>query len=170
MPFFIALSLALSFIVQNAGSLQSKLEMPLLIYISLALAIISILGSMFKILSAIIWYDIFSSSVLLVWFAYWKPVFKDDSPIFFFYPLYFSLFTAFVSLFFIGQRHKIDNESFRIMQSYSKRNVIQPWVLMSIVLASLEFQQHFMLFPVMMTLLIMRSALAICLEGRAPSR
>jgi hypothetical protein len=170
MPLFIALSLALAFIVQNASSLQSKLETPLLIYISLALAILSILGSMFKILSAIIWYDIFSSSVLLVWFAYWKPVFKDDSPIFFFYPLYFSLFTAFVALFFIGQRHKIDDETFRFMQSYSKSNIIQPWVLMALVLGSLEFQQHFMLFPVMMTLLIMRSALANCLEGRALSR
>lgn len=170
MPLFIALSLALSFIVQNASSLQSKLETPLLIYISLGLAIISIFGSMFKILSAIIWYDIFSSSVLLVWFAYWKPIFKDDSPVFFFYPLYFSLFSAFVALFFIGQRHKIDDESFRIMQSYSKRNIIQPWVLMTLVLGSLEFQQHFMLFPVMMTLLILRSALESCLEGRSLSR
>lgn len=166
MPLFIAFSLALCFMVQNASPLQSILESPLLLYICLGVALISIFGSMFKIMSGIVWYDIFSSSALLVWFAYWKPLFKDDSPIFFFYPLYFALFMAFVSLFFIGQRHKIDDESYRIMQSRSKKSIIKPWVIMVCVLASLELQQQFMLYPVMMTLLIMRFALTTCLEGR----
>ncbi|MDD1613536.1 MAG: hypothetical protein LUP98_02655 [Methylococcaceae bacterium] len=166
MPLFIVLSLALCFMVQTASSLQSALVTPLLIYISLAVAIISIFGSLFKKLSAIIWYDIFSSSTLLVWFAYWKPLFKDNSPIFFFYPVYFALMTAFVTLFFIGQRHKIDDESFRLMQILSKKSIIQPWVVMLCVLGSLELQQHFLLYPVMMTLLIIRFALASCLEAR----
>jgi hypothetical protein len=167
MPLFIALSLALCFMVQTASSLQSALLTPLLIYIGLAVAIISIFGSLCKKLSPLIWYDIFSSSTLLVWFAYWKPLFKDDSPIFFFYPLYFALMTAFVSLFFIGQRDKIDDESFRFMQSLSKKTIIQPWLVMLCVLVSLELQQHFMLYPVMITLLMMRFALASCLEGRS---
>jgi hypothetical protein len=166
MPLFIVFSLALCFMVQVFSSLQSLLITPLLIYIGLALAIISIFGSLFKKLPVIIWYDIFSSSTLLVWFAYWKPLFKDDSPIFFFYPVYFALMTAFVSLFFIGQRHKIDNESFRLMQFLSKKGIIQPWVVMLCVLVSLELQQHFLLYPVMMTLLIIRFALTGCLEDR----
>ena len=166
MPLFIVFSLALCFMVQNAGSLQSLLISPLLIDISLGVAIISILGSVLKKRWILIWYDIFSSSALLIWFAYWKPLFKDDSPIFFFYPLYFALVTAFVSLFFIGQRHKIDEESFRFMRSYSKKNLLQSWILMVCVLGSLGLQQNFMLYPVMMTLLIMRFALTSCMEGR----
>ncbi len=166
MPLFIVFSLALCFMVQNAGSLQSLLVTPLLIDICLGIAIISILGSMFKKRWRLIWYDIFSSSTLLIWFAYWKPLFKDDSPIFFFYPLYFALVTAFVSLFFIGQRHKIDEESFRFMHSYSKKNLLQSWILMACVLGSLGLQQNFMLYPVMMTLLIMRFALTSCMEGQ----
>ena len=167
MPLFIALSLALCFMVQTASSLQSVLVTPLLIYIGLTVAITSIIGSLFKKLPSLIWYDIFAGSTLVVWFAYWKPLFKDDSPVFFFYPLYFALMTAFVSLFFIGQRDKIDDESFRLMLSLSKKNIIQPWVLMLCVLGSLELQQHFMLYPTLMTLLIMRFVLASCLEGRS---
>ncbi|MGZ8955740.1 MAG: hypothetical protein ACXW0Q_13790 [Methylovulum sp.] len=167
MPLFIALSLTLCFLVQTASPLQSVLVKPFIIYIGLAVAIVSILGSLFKKLSAIIWYDIFSSSTLLVWFVYWNPLFKDDSPIFFFYPVYFALMTAFVTLFFIGQRHKIDDESFRLMQFLSKKSITEPWVIMICVLGSLELQQHFMLYPVMMTLLIMRFALASCMEGLA---
>ena len=166
MPLFIALSLALCFMVQTASSVQSLLVTPILIYSSLAIAIISIFGSMFKKMSVMIWYDIFSSSTLLVWFAYWKPLFKDDSPVFFFYPLYFAMMTAFVSLFFISQRHKIDHESLRLMQLLSKKSIIQPWVIMICVLGTLELQQHFMLYPTMMTLLIMRFALASCLKDR----
>jgi hypothetical protein len=166
MPLFIVLSLALSFLVQTASSIQSLLVTTVVLYISLGVAIISIVGSQFKKLSNIFCYDIFSSSTLLVWFAYWKPLFKDDSPIFFFYPIYFALITAFVALFFIVQRNKIDNESFNIMQSLSKKRIIQPWLIMVCVLGSLELQQQFMLYPTLMTLLILRFALASCIEGR----
>jgi hypothetical protein len=124
-------------------------------------------GITFKKMPATICYDIFASSILIVWFAYWKPLFNDDSPIFFFYPLYFALMTAFVSLFVIGQQHKIDDESFNLMKSLSKKCIIQPWIVMLCVLASLKLQQHFLLYPVMMTLLIMRFALSSCLEGRS---
>ena len=121
MPLFIALSLALCFMVQTASSLQSLLVSPLVIYIGLAVAMLSILGIFLKKWPDVVWYDLFSASTLVVWFAYWKPLFKDDSPVFFFYPLYFALMTAFVSLFFIGQRDKIDDESFRFMLSLSKK-------------------------------------------------
>ena len=66
--------------------------------------------------------------------------------------------TAFVSIFFIGQRDKIDDESFRFMLSLSKKPIIQPWLIMLCVLGSLELEQHFMLYPTLMTLLIMRFA------------
>ncbi|MDD5321650.1 MAG: hypothetical protein PHD43_13760 [Methylococcales bacterium] len=167
MPLFIVLSLVLCFIVQTASSLQSVLVSPLFIYTGLILAFISIAGIIFKKMPAIIWYDIFAGSTLIVWFAYWKPLFNDDSPIFFFYPLYFALMTALVSLFVIGQQYKIDGESFNIMRSLSNKSIIQPWIIMLCVLASLELQQHFLLYPIMMTLLITRFALSSCLETRS---
>ena len=152
--------------VQTDSVLQNALVTPLWIYTGLAVAVTGIFGSLFKKMSSLVWYDIFSSGALLVWFAYWKPLFKDDSPIFFFYPVYFALMTAFVSLFFIGQRDKIDDESLGLMRVLAEKSIIKPWVVMPAVLGSLEIQQEFMLFPVMMTLLIMRFALAGCLEGR----
>ena len=152
--------------VQTGSVLQNALIAPLWIYAGLAAAVTGIFGSLFKKMSSLIWYDIFSSSALLVWFAYWKPLFKDDSPVFFFYPVYFALMTAFVSLFFIAQRDKIDDESLRLMRGLAENSIIKPWVIMLAVLGSLEVLQQFMLFPVMMTLLIMRFTLAGCLEGR----
>lgn len=167
MPLFIVFSLALCFMVQTASSLLSVLVSPLSIYTGLILAIASLVGITFKKMPATFWYDIFAGSTLIVWFAYWKPLFNVDSPLFFFYPLYFALMTAFVSLFIIGQQHKIDDESFNIMKSFSKKSITQPWIVMLCVLVSLELQQHFLLYPIMMTLLIMRFALSSCLEERS---
>jgi hypothetical protein len=166
MLLFILLSLTLCFMVQTASFFLSVLVSPLFIYIGLVLAIISMAGITFKKMPATICYDIFASSILIVWFAYWKPLFNEDSPIFFFYPLYFALMTAFVSLFVIGPQYKVDDESFNFMKSFVKKSIYQPWVLMLCVLASLELEQHFLLYPVMMTFLIIRFALSSCLEGR----
>jgi len=166
MPLFIVFSLTLCFLVQTVSSLQSVLVSPFFIYTGLILAITSIIGITFKKMQATLWYDIFSGSTLIVWFAYWKPLFTVDSPLFFFYPLYFALITAFFSLFIIGQQDKIDKESFNIMKSFSKKSITQPWIVMLCVLASLELQQHFLLYPIMMTFLIMRFALSSCLEER----
>ncbi len=166
MPIFIVFNLALCFLVQIASPLQAILAGQLVTHISLAIAIVSILTSMFKKISVIICYDIFSSSILVVWFGYWKPLFNNDSPIFFFYPLYFALFAAFVSLFFISQRHKIDEESLGFMRSLAKKSLIQPWVIMTFVLGSLALPENFTLYPVLMTILILRFTLASCLESR----
>ncbi|MCX7107764.1 MAG: hypothetical protein NTV66_09390 [Methylococcales bacterium] len=110
-------------------------------------------------MSIINWYDVFSSSALILWLAYWKPLFTDDSPIFFYYPLYFAMMTAFVSLFFISQRDKIDDQSLHFMQNFSKKRFVHPSFMMLFVLISLQFHENFMLYPTLMTLLILRFAL-----------
>jgi hypothetical protein len=166
MPIFIVFNLALCLLMQYSSPFQSYLLKPLCIYIGLFFAIISFFGMMIKKLSIINWFDLFSSSALVLWFTYWKPLFTDDSPIFFYYPLYFAMMTALVSLFFIGQRDKVDDQSLHFMQDFSKRKFVHPSFLMLCVLVSLVFQEHFMLFPTLMTLLILRFALEKCIEDR----
>ncbi|MGZ8191546.1 MAG: hypothetical protein ACXWTS_10015 [Methylococcaceae bacterium] len=123
-------------------------------------------GIIFKKLPEKICYDIFASSLLLAWFAYWKPLFNDDSLIFFFYPLYFVFMATFIALFFIDKRDKLDIQTLHYMQSLANNSIIQPWLIMLLALVSLELRQHYMLFPVMMTLLTIRFALSSYLERK----
>jgi len=165
MPIFIALSLAIGFLAQTANPLQNLLIAPAFIYIGTTLAVICIAGSIIKKLPTRLYFDLFAASTLLIWFAYWKTLFfKDDSPVFFSYPLYFAFMTAFVSLAFISKRHKIDAQSFHQMQVLSAKSKLQPWIIMTATLASLALPQHYLLYPILMTLLIFRFALASCLE------
>ena len=166
MPFFVVLCLILAGIVQSESTLQAVLVSPYVLYGCLTIAVATIIGSFIKRIPEAISYDIFTSSTLFAWFAYWKPLFVKDSPIFFFFPIYFALIIAFVALFFVGKRHKIDKDSRRRMQAIVDSGVIEPWFMMACVLVTLYFENRFIQFPTMMTLLTMRYTLSACLKPK----
>jgi hypothetical protein len=163
---FISLSIALCFLIEIASPLQTILSSPPFIYIGLTCSVLSIVATFFKKLSDNIAYDAFSSSTLLLWFAYWKPMplFTADSPVFFYFPLYFALMTAFFILLLTNENQRIDKETLQYMQRFDKERAMPAWALMLCVLGSLEVTQHYMLYPVLMTLLILRFAFSRCLQ------
>ncbi|MDA1342759.1 MAG: hypothetical protein EXR90_00360 [Methyloglobulus sp.] len=166
MPVFVALCLILAVIVQTKSPLQGVLVSSVFMYVGLTIAIATIIGSFFKKLPEKISYDLFASSILFAWFAYWKPLFVSDSPIFFFFPIYFTLIIAFATLFFIEQRHKIDRDSLQRMQAIADSGVVDPWLVMICVTVTLYFENRFIQYPTMMTLLTMRYALSGCLKPK----
>ncbi len=168
MPLFVALCLIFAVIVQTESPLQVALASPAALYVGLGVAIATIIGSVFKRLPEMYSYDIFASSTLFVWFSYWKPFFVKDSPIFFFFPVYFALVVAFAILFFISQRHRIDQESRKLMQNIVNSGVVDPWLVMACVLATLYFENRFIQYPTFMTLLVIRFALSGCLKPTQP--
>jgi hypothetical protein len=167
MPVFIILSLGLCYLVETANPVQDILTSPVFIYIGLACAVISIIGIFFKAFRENIWYDIFFSGTLLNWFASWKPFFNEQSPMFFFFPLYFALATAFATFILIGRRQSIDRQTNEYMRAFVEKSGMEPWILMIFIIGSLQLQHHFMLFPVLMTLLLVRFTLSGCLQSRS---
>lgn len=166
MPVFIILSLTLCYLVETANPVQSALTSPLIIYIGTSGAVLSTIGIFFKKFQENIWYDIFFSSILLTWFASWKSFFNEQSPMFFFFPLYFALATAFATFILIGGRQRIDRQTRDYMKAFVEKSGMEPWILMIFILGSLQLQHHFMLFPVLMTLLLVRYTLSGCLKAR----
>jgi hypothetical protein len=164
MPLFIILCLILSFLVQSEHPIQNLLIAPWLTYTAVGCAALIMLGALFKKLKSLMWFDFFASTMLLAWFSYWKPLFVADAPMFFFFPVYFIVITAFVWVFFVGQRDKIDQESFTYMQKFSQHSMMQPGVIMLYVLVSLALLEHFLQYPVAMTLLVVRFALSGCVQ------
>lgn len=167
MPLFIILSLALSYFVQTESPwLQLLVSKPMILYFSVALASIGLIASLIKKIPLAIAYDVFSSGALIIWFCYWKsqPMFTADSPIFFFFPVYFSLMAAFVSAFFTSQKQQLDAESFRQMQKFANRSRLQPWVVMLCVVGGLVWYENYLLFPTMMSLLFIRFGLSNLLQ------
>lgn len=166
MPLFIVLCLAISFIVQIDHPIQYALISPWLTYGGVGCATLIMLGSIIKKLTHLMWFDLFASSILIAWFSHWKPLYVHESPMFFFFPVYFILLTAVVSVLFIGQREKIDQESLQYLHRVSQHSLAQPWLVMLYSLVSLNLLEHFLQYPVAMTLLILRFSLSGCLQDK----
>jgi len=161
---FILLSLALGYLVQTGHPLTNLLVGEFFLYLGIGGALLAIAGSLVKKGHFRLWYDLFASSVLLAWFAYWKTQFNDDSPMFFFFPVYFAAMSAFISLAFIGPSERLDQESIRYMRLLAEQKGLQPWVIMLGTLGSLQLLDHYLVFPVLITLLLLRFALDSCVE------
>jgi hypothetical protein len=161
---FILLSLTLSYLVQTSNSLTTLLATPSFLYLGIGGALLAVAGMLCRKGHFKAWYDLFASSVLLAWFAYWKTQFLDTSPMFFFFPVYFAAMSAFISLAFIGRSDRFDRESLHYMRQLAEQKSLQPWMIMLGSLGSLLLLDHYLVFPVLMTLLLLRFALDCSVE------
>lgn len=108
-------------------------------------------------------FDLFACSVTVVWFSYWPPFFSEGSPVFTVFPLYFSLMAAVISLFF-SQQQIVDLNRHLVNPLKAYLTVIKPIYLMVGVCIALAFPSHFLLFPVLMTLFVVRYAFFLLLD------
>ncbi len=164
MYFFILLNLTLGYLVGSESSLLRFFLSDALVYVGASCIFAALIPAWFGKLSAAVWYDLFACGTLLVWLPYWYPDFRDGSPVFFYFPLFFALISALFSLVFIKKREQIDAQTLEFMQWLSDSGRFNPWLIAGFVLAGLYFKEHFLLYPVAMTLLVMRYALARCLQ------
>jgi|AJXC01.1.fsa_nt_gi hypothetical protein len=167
MYFFILVNLCLGFFLQAKTPLHSFLLSDFSLIFGGVLMLITLLatGFKFKKIPYKLRYDLFSVGSLLVWFAYWPPFFRYATPMFDFFPLYFAFITAFFSLVFITKRENMDPDAITFLQWLSDSGRFNPLLVMLAVITGLAMPEHFLLFPVALTILIIRFTLASCLDN-----
>ncbi len=161
---FILCSLSLAVLVQNQNEFLQLLTTPVALGIGLTLMAISLLAGYLKKVPTVIWHDGFATSGLLVWYAYWAPQFNDDAPMFFFFPLYYSLLTSIVTLTLINKSEYFDQESIGRLRYLEKNSRFNISMIVVFVLISLLITRHYALYPIAMTFFIIRHTMTACLE------
>lgn len=164
MPTFIVCSLLLSFLVQYESPYLDLLTSPAVLALGLIATAASIIGALLKKMPAVVWYDMFAVGTLLTWFAYWHQVFNDDAPMFYFFPLYYTLLTSVIALLFINRAERFDAESVQQLRFADKHTRLDTRAIVAFVLLSLVITRHYMLYPIAMTLFVVRYMLTRCLE------
>jgi len=159
MYFFIILSLVLCYMTQMQNILLISLVTPELMYLGYTLSGIGLLIVFLKKIPIKYGYELFSIGALLIWYTQWQPIFKDDSPIFFVFSLYFVFLATFIELNLQGQKITVDQITREKMNIIVTRSQFKPWTIMLGVLISVALYEHYLLYPVMMTLLMIRFAL-----------
>jgi hypothetical protein len=134
------------------------------IIVGSTLMAISLLLGYLKKLPTQIWHDAFISAALLVWYASWKPLFVVEAPMFIFYPLYFSLITAIVTLTLINRSPYFDQESILSLRYMDKLSRVDFSVNIVFVLIGLFVAEHYALFAMAVTFYVMRHSIIVCLE------
>ena len=133
--------------------------------IGVSIMALSLLLGYLKKIPTLIWHDAFITATLLVWYGSWKPLFaEDDAPMFVFYPLYFSLITAIVTLLLINKSAYFDQESIMHLRYLDKLIRFDFSVCVVFVIISLLISRHYALFPMAITFYVLRHSIVVCLE------
>ena len=82
-----------------------------------------------------------------------------------YFPMYYAFITALFSVVFITERENMDPDAVALLQWFSDSGRFNPTIIMIAVMISLALPQHFLLFPVTVTILVMRFTLASCLNN-----
>jgi len=164
---FILLNLYIGFLLKEESFFHDLLLSDVSLYIGVGLLIVNVIASWFKFdkIPFKLRYDLFGVGALLVWFSYWPPFFRFGSPLFQYFPMYFAFITALFSVVFITKRENMDPDAVTLLQWLSDSGRFNPIIIMIAVMISLALPQYFLLFPVTVTLFVMRFALASCLNN-----
>jgi hypothetical protein len=157
--------MSLAVLVQNQNQFLPLLATPAALGVGVTIAAVSLLLGYLKKVSSVIWHDGFATGCLVIWYAYWQPEFGDDAPMFFFFPLYFSLLTSVVTLTLINRSQDFDRESVEHLRYLNKISRFNINAIAAFVLLSLLVTEHYALYPVAMTLFIIRHTMTVCLEN-----
>jgi hypothetical protein len=157
--------MALAVLVQKQNPFLQLLATSEALGVGLTIMAISLLAGYFKKAPTMIWHDGFATGCMVIWYAYWQPEFGDDAPMFFFFPLYFSLLTSIVTVALINRSQDFDRESVEHLRYLNKISRFNSNVIMAFVLGSLLITRHYALYPIAMTLFIIRHTMTACLEN-----
>lgn len=164
LPIFTFSCLLLTYLVWSGSPLLSYLNSRWSLYIGFSVIVAS--GAL--ALSPRIhygWrYDLFSFGCLLTWFAYWRRFFEIGAPVYSFYPVYFVLLSVFVTHFVINRRSRLAADQIQLMRILYDFVGMRAHILVVLVLASLLIPGHYLIYPIAMTVLLVRYAFAVCLE------
>lgn len=164
MPIFILSCLAIGYLAVDTHPLLAYLMAPAIVPAGCVVLAICFAGLLIDKPPYVNWHDLFASAALVVWFAYWHRYFETDAPMFVYFPYYLAFIALFTVVFFIEQRKNLDRETLEIMQKIALWKRPLSLVTMSLVLVSLELTEHFLLFPVAMTLFIIKFSFIECVR------
>ncbi len=157
--------LILALLVQTHNPYLVILETPEALGLGLALMVASLLAGYLKKVPNIIWHDGFATAGLIVWYAYWKPEFNEDAPMFFFFPLYFALLSSIMTLALINKSQYFDTESAQHLRYLNKMIRFDMSAAVIFVILGLLITKHYALYPMAMTFFIIRHTITVCLDN-----
>lgn len=110
-------------------------------------------------------YDLLLWGSLWLWLAGWLPIFSSEAPVFRAYPVYFVLLDALTGHFVLGHRERWSIEEWRMLARLARQWWFDGRLLAGLALVGLLLPRYYLIYPLAVGLLTVRSALAMALES-----
>lgn len=164
---FILVNACLGLLLKNDSSSTTLFLSSYFLYAGEFLVIINFIATWIKTIKVpfTLRYDLFAVGSILICFSYWPPFFREGSPLFYVLPLYFAFIAAFSTLTIGNKENSLEQDEENQLHRLPNFVISNPIIIMACVITSLALPQHFMLFPIAMTLLIARFSLASYLKN-----
>lgn len=162
---FILCNILLTVLVKTQSELLPYLNTPIGIGIGVFAIIVSLLIGYFKKAPTLIWHDAFCCATLFTWYAYWRPFFDGEAPMFYLFPVYFALMTGFVTFALINNSKNFDVDSIVNLRYMKKVTRIDINTTIVFVVVSLLIPEHYALYTMAMTFFLIQHTLHVCLEN-----
>lgn len=165
MPFFIILNLAASALSYlHSPYLALLLDDRVVVGASL-LAVASGLAGCFGKLSSVSWLDSVACCGLIIWYACWPPEFSVDAPMFTGIPVYFAVLASWLGWALVSRASRFDQETRQTVLHLQRLIRFDTHWVAALMLISLAFPEHYLSYPLLTTLFIVRASLHLCFES-----
>lgn len=164
---FILVNVCLGLLLKNDSSSTTLFSSSYFHYAGAFLVIINFIATWIKTkkIPFTLRYDLFAVGSIIICFSYWPPFFREGSPLFYALPFYFSFIAAFFTLITGNKENSLVQDEANQMHRLPNFVFSSPIIIKICVMVSLALPQHFMLFPIAMTLLVARFSLASYLRS-----
>ncbi len=109
-------------------------------------------------------YDLFLLGGILVWFVYWREIYRLDAPLFKFYPAYFVLVSFVLTRLVADQVRRLDGDQVKLLQLIYGHALAHPVLLVGLTLASLYYREWYVVYPIAVSFICIRYAFGECLR------
>ena len=109
-------------------------------------------------------YDLFLSGTLLVWLAYWQTDYTFEAPIYLYYPAYFVGIGLLLPNLVARNSVYFPADQMKLMKLLHGSPVLHPDLLVGLILYSLADMSHYLLYPILCSLLLIRFSFNLCLH------
>lgn len=161
LPFFTFTSLFYLNLIWTQSTLVKYLETDNVLFFGLFCVALSTLLDALKKVHYKYCYDLYALGCLLIWFAYWRRFFRLDAPIFSIYPIFFVVLSLCITYLVINRSQNLPSDQIILMRFIHESWLFQAPLLAFIMLCSLLDPEHYLIYPIMMSLFFIRFSFSV---------
>ena len=168
-PLFSLAGLGLVWMVWQGPGYLGVFNDPWLYDAGIALTVASVICVVYRRPWFPIAYDLFCVGTFCIWYISWRVVYRLDAPVFIWYPMFFVLLIVILNACVVHKARYLDPIQLQLIRVINSSRLFQALPIAVGLGLSIVFNEYFLFYPMLVSLLLIRCAFEIALQEIANS-